>query len=82
MRKKKIHGLLRRLMGEIAPEVDVDAIDPEGRFRDQFDFDSVDLLNLVKAMERELGIDVQAHDYSRLMTLNSCALFLEAAVAA
>jgi acyl carrier protein len=82
MKEEEIYALLQRRIGEIAPEVDMDAIDPDGRFRDQFDFDSVDFLNLVKALEDELGIKIQERDYPGLVTLNSCTAYLKTATIA
>ena len=46
-------GVLRVLNG-IAPEVELDAIDPSRDLRDQVDMDSVDFLNFVIALHKDL----------------------------
>ena len=81
MTKEDISTLVCRHIGEIAPEVDVPALNPCSRFRDQFDFDSVDFLNLALALEEELGITIPEGDYPRLATLDSCVAYLVEALA-
>lgn len=82
MKKEEIRALLRRRIGEIAPEVEVDALDPDGRFRDQFDFDSIDFLNLIRALQEDFRIAIHERDYPRLITVNSCTAYLAAAQSA
>ncbi len=76
MTQEDISGVLHRCLARIAPEVDLRSIDPALRFRDQFDFDSVDFLNLVMALQEALGIRIPEGDYPRLATLDSCADYL------
>ena len=40
---------------EVAPETDPGRLDADVSFRDQLDFDSVDFLSFVLALERRLG---------------------------
>ena len=46
--KKVVLGLI----GKIAPEADIENIDPAFQFRDPFDFDSVDFMNVAVAFLR------------------------------
>ncbi len=64
------------LLVEIAPDVDPAAVRPGLPFRDQFDFDSMDHLNLAIALGRHFGIDVPERDYRRLASLDGCADYL------
>jgi acyl carrier protein len=82
MKNEEIYALLRRRIEEIAPEVEVDAINPDGRFRDQFDFDSIDFLNLVQALQEDCRIAIPERDYPQLITINSCVTYLAAAQSA
>ena len=66
------------LVVEIAPDVDAASVIPALRFRDQFDFDSMDTLNLAIALHREFGIDVPEAEYSRLASLDACVDYLAA----
>ena len=68
-------GVLRVLNG-IAPEVELDAIDPSRDLRDQADMDSVDFLNFVIALHKDFGIEIPDADMPKLATLNSCVEYL------
>lgn len=68
------------LVTEIAPDVDAASVLPGVRFRDQFDFDSMDTLNLAIALHREYGIDVPEAEYSRLASVDQCVAYLASRV--
>lgn len=61
-----------RLLGEIAPEADLAALNPDVSFRDQFDLDSMDFLNFVVSLHKAFDIDIPESDYPKYMTLNGC----------
>lgn len=61
-----------RLLGEIAPEADLAAINPEVSFRDQLDLDSMDFLNFVVAIHKAFHIEIPESDYPKYTTLNGC----------
>lgn len=61
----------------VAPEADLEALDPEANFRDQIDVDSVDFLNFVLALEEKLGFRIPETDYPKLSSLNGCVRYLE-----
>lgn len=62
-------SLLLRLLGTIAPEVDLDALDPDAPLPEALDLDSMDFLNLVTAVEEETGLRIPERDYPSLSTL-------------
>jgi acyl carrier protein len=66
------------LVTDIAPDVDAASVVPSLRFRDQFDFDSMDTLNLAIALHREFGVDVPEAEYSQLASLDLCVAYLAA----
>jgi len=72
------HDLVLRTLLEIAPDAQVDAIDPGIPLQEQLDFDSMDFLSLVTALSEETGIDVPEQDYARLATLDGCIAFVTA----
>lgn len=63
---------------EIAPEADIRTLDPAASFRDQFEIDSVDFLNLVLALEKKLGTRIPEIDYPKLSSLSGCVAYLTA----
>lgn len=76
MDREQIRGIVIGFLGQIAPEADLTSLEPDTTFRDQYEFDSIDCLNLIKAIEKELGISVPEADYPRLATLNGCVRYL------
>lgn len=66
------------LIGKIAPEADLANLDPADRFRDQFDFDSVDFMNFAIALQKHLNVEISEADYPQLATLNGCVAYLQA----
>ena len=71
-----IKNTVLRLLGGIAPEADLSQINPDVSFRDQLDIDSMDFLNFVIALDKELGIEVPEVDYPKLATLTGCIEYL------
>jgi len=68
-------------LSRIAPEVEPERVDAELSFRDQFEFDSVDFLNFVLAVEDRLGRRIAEVDYPKLSSLNGCISYLTPAFA-
>lgn len=73
--------IVLRVLGNIAPEVDLASIDPDGNLRDQMDIDSVDFLNFAIGLHNELGIEIPDSDAPKLLTLNGCVNYLVAKTA-
>lgn len=67
------------LLTEVAPDVDPALVLPDVDFREQFDFDSMDVYNFAVAIHRALGIDVPERDYRELSSLSRCVAYLERA---
>ena len=78
MTEAEIRQLVRDALSNIAPEVDVDAIDPAKDLRDQIDIDSVDFLNFVIGLHKELNVDIPDADVAKLASLNGCVTYLSA----
>jgi acyl carrier protein len=67
------------VLGQIAPEADLSALDPDLEFREQLDVDSMDLLNFVIGVHEATGVEIPEADYQKIATLNSFVAYLEAA---
>ncbi len=65
------------LIGQIAPEVDVASLDPVHRFRDQFDFDSVDFMNFAIALQERLQVTIPEKDFPQLASLVGCIAYVK-----
>lgn len=69
-------SLVRRVLSDIAPDVDADALDPTEDLREAADIDSVDFLNFVSALHDETGVDIPERDYALVRTIEGCARYL------
>lgn len=67
-----VKGLVLRVLGEIAPEADLSALNPDRSFRDQLDLDSMDFLNFVITLHKELHVEIPEADYPKYASLNGC----------
>jgi acyl carrier protein len=78
----KLKALILETLSEVAPEIDVAAVDPKLELREQFDLDSMDMLNFVIGLHERLGIDIPEADYPELDTLDGAIRYLERHAAA
>ena len=77
MTESEIRQIVRVALSNVAPEVDVAALDAARDLRDQIDIDSVDFLNFVIGLHKELGIEIPDADVPKLGTLNGCVAYLQ-----
>ena len=71
MTREEIRSTVLRILGEIAPEADLNKLKPDVSFRDQLDIDSMDFLNFVIALAEELRVSIPESDYAKLSSLDS-----------
>ena len=77
MTEIEIKQAVRDALSSVAPEADIDSIDPAKDLRDQIDIDSVDFLNFMIGLHKELGVEIPDADVGKLNTLNGCIAYLE-----
>jgi len=70
--REQIRRHVLRALAEVAPEADPQHLQPGVAFRDQIEFDSLDFLNFVLALEKRLEVRIPEADYPRLSTLDGC----------
>jgi acyl carrier protein len=63
-------------LGGVAPEADLEQLQPDVGFREQLDIDSMDFLNFVIGLHKELQVDISEKDYPKLSTLQGCLDYL------
>ena len=80
MTKDEIRGIVLHVLGQVAPEADLSKLKPNLRIRDQLDIDSMDLLNIIIALHKELHVEIPEADYSKLATLDDCIAYLGTAL--
>jgi acyl carrier protein len=60
----------------VAPEADATSIRGDQPLRAEVDIDSMDYLNFLVEIHRELGVDVPEADYARVATLDALVAYL------
>ncbi len=76
MSPEEIRATILRALGQIAPEADLSALKPNVNLRDQLDIDSMDFLNLLIAVDKQLHVDIPERDYGRLATIDECVKYI------
>jgi acyl carrier protein len=72
-------GVEERIRAIIAEQLEVQAeeIVPEASFADDLGSDSLDLVELVMAMEEEFGIEISDEEAERIQTVQDAINFIE-----
>jgi acyl carrier protein len=68
------------ILCEVAPDVEPDDIDPSADLREETDIDSMDFLNVMIGIKRELGVEVPESDYRELGSLDQVVEYVSARV--
>lgn len=76
MTETQIREAVLQCIKEVAPEADIEHLNPSLRFRDQFSFDSVDFLNFTGKLRQTMNVVIPESDFPKLITLNACIGYL------
>jgi len=68
-RDHALHAVTTVLL-DIAPDVDLQAIDPSARLRDEADIDSMDFLKLLTGLKERTGVEVPEQHYEQVTSLD------------
>ena len=77
MSSVEIHSVVCEELNNIAPEVDMQSVNPSADLREALDIDSMDFLNCITAIHRRLGVDIPELDYPKLITLDGAITYLQ-----
>ncbi len=80
MTDDEIKATVLRAIGDIAPEAELDRIDPAVDLREQLDLDSMDLLNIMIGIHEATGVDIPEADYPQMASLNGCVTYLRSRI--
>jgi len=72
MTEQEIKALIIKVLASVAPEIELDELEEDEDFRDQFDFDSMDFLNFASSLSAEIKLDIPEKDYPKLSSLENC----------
>jgi len=76
MTPNDIRTVVLRALSGVAPEADLEHLRPGVGFREQLDIDSMDFLNFVIGLHKELHVEIAERDYPKLSTLQGCIEYL------
>ena len=76
MTETQLTATILQVLGQIAPEADLDALAPEANVREALDIDSFDHLNFLVGLHDALGVEIPEADYGQLTTLAAILTYL------
>jgi acyl carrier protein len=76
----EIKAVVAGAIHKIAPEIDLDQVDPSVDLREQVDLDSMDILNLAIAIHEATRVDIPESDYPQMVTLNGAIGYLRSRI--
>ena len=82
MNHADVERIVRSVLSQIAPEADLEELDPDVDIHEELDIDSMDFLNFVIGVEQATDVDVPERDYPRLRTFAGCVDYLQSHAAA
>lgn len=72
--------VVKIVLHEVAPEIDLDTVDPGVELHDGLDLDSMDFLNLIAGIHEHTGRNIPERDYGLLVTLGDFTEYLAGTV--
>ncbi|MCB0063964.1 MAG: acyl carrier protein [Caldilineaceae bacterium] len=78
MTATKLKTIIFQLLGQIAPEADFTALDPDQPIQSELDIDSFDFLNFLIGLNEEVGVEIPEADYGQVATLNALVSYVMA----
>ncbi len=76
MTTEELTELVKRTLYEVAPDLKGEPMDPNLRWNDQFEFDSMDFQNFITGLHRTTGLELPEKDYPRLTSLDRAVAYL------
>jgi acyl carrier protein len=76
-----VDAAVRRVLGRLAPEANLDELAPDADLQETLDLDSMDFLSFVIGVKEATGVDVPEHDYPLVATLAGCVDYVAARAA-
>ena len=65
------------ILGDIAPDENLDELVDDKNFRDQLELDSMDFLDIVMELRKRHRVQIPEEDYGHLASMQSTVSYLE-----
>ncbi len=75
--KQGLKAVISRIILDIAPEADIESLDPNEDLREELDLDSIDFMKLLESLTLETGIAISESDYEKVNTLQTMINYIE-----
>ena len=62
----------------VAPDIEAEDVGEDDHLQDDLELDSMDVLNLVAALHKRLGVDIPEDEYTEIETLSKAVAYLSA----
>lgn len=69
-------SIIKKHLHRVAPEADLDHLEPDDDLGSTLDIDSMDFYNMMVALSEELKIDIPEEEYGKLRSLKKIEEFL------
>ena len=76
MTREELRDHVIEIIGDIAPDEELDGINDDEALRDQIELDSMDFLDIVLELRKRHKVEVPEEDYPQLRTMNSTLDYL------
>lgn len=80
MSKTDFDSIIKKHLHRVAPEADLEKLQPEDDIGSTLDIDSMDIYTMMVAISEELHIDIPEEEYGKLRSLKKIESFLKQAV--
>jgi len=68
---------LRKILEAVAPDLDASTLGADEDLRNDIGLDSMDFLNFMIGISKQLGVAIPEADYGKVTTLAKCAAYIE-----
>jgi len=75
-----IDSVIRKHLHRIAPEADLNRLQPDDELGSTLDIDSMDFYNMMVGISEDLRVEIPEQEYGNLRTLKSIKEFLRKSV--
>lgn len=72
----ELRAIVLDALHQVAPEADLERLDPAADLREELEIDSMDVLNLAIAIHERTGVEIPETDYAKLRSLADGVAYL------
>jgi acyl carrier protein len=76
MEREALRQKLRDALAKVAPELKGEPVNDAINLQDQLDLDSVDLLNYIIQIQKDLQIEIPNQDFQKFLRMDDTILYL------